>query len=138
MPRAKAPFRADHVGSLLRPAALKTMRVKREPAEICPDEFRTIEDREIENAITHQEPVGLQSVSRLTQIAHHITVFRPWAYRSQFRTGAGRGFPREFHVSKEVVGTRGLLGLSFFGGGILRRLLPPVSLAKPTSARLRF
>ena len=41
-------------------------------------------------------------------------------------------------VSKEVGGTRAPLTLLLFGCGILRRLLPRVSLAKPTSAALRF
>ena len=41
-------------------------------------------------------------------------------------------------ASKEVVGIHDLLTRSLFGGGILRRLLLRVSLAKPTSAPLRF
>ena len=41
-------------------------------------------------------------------------------------------------VIKEVVGIHVLLTRSLFGGGILRRSLPSVSLAKLTSAPLRF
>jgi len=41
-------------------------------------------------------------------------------------------------LSKEVVGTHALLTRSLFGGDILRRFLRRVSLAKPTSAPLRF
>ncbi len=63
MPRLKPPFRADHVGSLLRPAALKEARVKRERGEIGGDELRRIEDREIENVIRRQEAIGLKSVT---------------------------------------------------------------------------
>src|SRR5712691_6625475 len=63
MPRLKPPFRADHVGSLLRPAALKEARAKRERGEIGGDELRRIEDREIENVIRRQEAVGLRSVT---------------------------------------------------------------------------
>jgi hypothetical protein len=43
-----------------------------------------------------------------------------------------------FGVNKEVVGIHVLLTRSLFGGGILRRLLLRVSLAKSTSAPLRF
>jgi hypothetical protein len=43
-----------------------------------------------------------------------------------------------YEATKEVVGIHVLLTRSLCGDGILRRLLPPVSLAKPTSARLRF
>src|SRR3954471_16155260 len=55
MPRTKPPFRADHVGSLLRPAVLKQARAKRERGEITAEELETIEDREIEAVIRKQE-----------------------------------------------------------------------------------
>src|SRR5262245_35431957 len=58
--RAKPPFRADHVGSLLRPAPLKEARGKRAKGEITAEELRAVEDREIEKAIKKQEEVGLK------------------------------------------------------------------------------
>jgi len=61
--RAKPPFRADHVGSLLRPAALKRAREQRAKGDISATELRTIEDREIERVIKKQEEVGLQSIT---------------------------------------------------------------------------
>jgi len=63
MMRSKPPFRADHVGSLLRPAALKAARAKREGGEITPDQLKAVEDREIEAVIRRQEAVGLKSVT---------------------------------------------------------------------------
>src|SRR6516164_5324099 len=63
MPRTKPPFRADHVGSLLRPAALKAARGKRERGEITAAELAAIEDREIETVIRKQEDIGLRSVT---------------------------------------------------------------------------
>ena len=63
MPRTKPPFRADHVGSLLRPAALKQARAKREQGQITAEELKTIEDREIEAVIRKQEEAGLRSVT---------------------------------------------------------------------------
>jgi 5-methyltetrahydropteroyltriglutamate--homocysteine methyltransferase len=63
MQRTKPPFRADHVGSLLRPAALKEARVKRDRLQIGADQLREIEDREIEKVIKKQEEVGLQSIT---------------------------------------------------------------------------
>src|SRR4030088_2010841 len=63
MLRTKPPFRADHVGSLLRPAPLKEARGKRERGEIGADELTAIEDREIANVIRKQEEVGLKSVT---------------------------------------------------------------------------
>jgi 5-methyltetrahydropteroyltriglutamate--homocysteine methyltransferase len=63
MPRTKPPFRADHVGSLLRSAALKAARGKRERGEITAAELAAIEDREIETVIRKQEGIGLRSVT---------------------------------------------------------------------------
>src|SRR6266542_3402731 len=63
MPRTKPPFRADHVGSLLRPAALKAARGKRERGEITAAELAAVEDREIETVIRKQEDIGLRSVT---------------------------------------------------------------------------
>ena len=60
MQRTKAPFRADHVGSLLRPAPLKEARAKREKGEITAEQLKQVEDREIEKIIKKQEDVGLK------------------------------------------------------------------------------
>jgi 5-methyltetrahydropteroyltriglutamate--homocysteine methyltransferase len=60
MQRAKPPFRADHVGSLLRPAPLKEARSKREKGEITAAQLKEIEDREIEKIIKKQEAIGLK------------------------------------------------------------------------------
>src|SRR5215510_14361514 len=63
MPRTKPPFRADHVGSLLRPAALKAARSQRERGEITAAGLAAVEDREIEKAIRKQQDIGLRSVT---------------------------------------------------------------------------
>ena len=63
MKRTKPPFRADHVGSLLRPTALKEAREKRAKGEITLDALKAVEDREIERIIKKQEEVGLQSIT---------------------------------------------------------------------------
>src|SRR5271169_1384651 len=60
MPRNNPPFRADVVGSLLRTAALKEARTKREKGEIDVAQLKEVEDREIEKIIKKQEEVGLQ------------------------------------------------------------------------------
>jgi len=57
------PFRADHVGSLLRPAALRDAREKRARGEIDAAALTGIEDREIKTLIAKQEAVGLKSIT---------------------------------------------------------------------------
>lgn len=63
MKRTTPPFRADEVGSLLRPAPLKEARAKRERGEITADQLRAVEDREIERVVRKQEAVGLQAAT---------------------------------------------------------------------------
>src|ERR1700685_4806576 len=60
MPRTTPPYRADHVGSLLRQQALKEPRAKRERNEITAEAWAAIEDREIERVIRKQEELGLK------------------------------------------------------------------------------
>jgi 5-methyltetrahydropteroyltriglutamate--homocysteine methyltransferase len=63
MQRTKPPFRADHVGSLLRPAALKSARERFAKGEINADALKVVEDREIEAIIKKQEAVGLHAIT---------------------------------------------------------------------------
>jgi methionine synthase II (cobalamin-independent) len=58
--RTPPPFRADHVGSLLRPAALKEARAQFAAGKIDRAVLKAVEDREIERAVRKQEEVGLK------------------------------------------------------------------------------
>jgi 5-methyltetrahydropteroyltriglutamate--homocysteine methyltransferase len=60
MTGTKPPFRADHVGSFLRPEAIKEARAKHERGAISDSELKSVEDREIENVVRKQEDVGLK------------------------------------------------------------------------------
>src|SRR5215469_7448293 len=57
------PFRADQVGSHLRPAALIEARQRAGKGEITRQELRAIEDRCIREIVALQEQVGLQCVT---------------------------------------------------------------------------
>jgi 5-methyltetrahydropteroyltriglutamate--homocysteine methyltransferase len=59
----KPPFRADHVGSLLRPKALHEARAKRKKGEISAEALKQAEDRHIREVVKLQEDVGLQSIT---------------------------------------------------------------------------
>ena len=61
--RNKPPFRADHVGSLLRPTALKEAREKHAKGEISSAQLEDVENREIERVIKKQEDIGLESIT---------------------------------------------------------------------------
>jgi 5-methyltetrahydropteroyltriglutamate--homocysteine methyltransferase len=61
--RTKPPFRADHVGSLLRPPELLRAREEFAEGRISADELRGTEDDAIEDVVRMQEEVGLQSAT---------------------------------------------------------------------------
>ena len=61
--RASAPFRADHVGSFLRPKFLLDAREQRAKGEITPEQLRAVEDKAITEIVKFQEDVGLLSIS---------------------------------------------------------------------------
>ncbi|HUB96077.1 MAG TPA: 5-methyltetrahydropteroyltriglutamate--homocysteine S-methyltransferase [Stellaceae bacterium] len=63
MPSSKPPFRADHIGSLLRTAALRDARAQRQRGEITVAALKAVEDREIEKIIAKQAEIGLQAIS---------------------------------------------------------------------------
>ncbi len=61
--RSKPPFRADHVGSLLRPKALHEARAKAKKGEIPAAELKKAEDQHIRDVVKLQQDVGLQSIT---------------------------------------------------------------------------
>jgi 5-methyltetrahydropteroyltriglutamate--homocysteine methyltransferase len=63
MTRARPPFRADHVGSFLRSAALKEARARHARGELGAPDLAAVEDREIQSLIKKQEAVGLKAVT---------------------------------------------------------------------------
>jgi 5-methyltetrahydropteroyltriglutamate--homocysteine methyltransferase len=62
-PRTSPPFRADHVGSLLRPAALHRARADRDAGRITAEQLTQAEDDAIRGAVRMQEEAGLQSAT---------------------------------------------------------------------------
>jgi len=62
-PRNLPPFRADHVGSLLRPRELTDARAARKAGTLSEDVLRAVEDRCITAAIRRQEEIGLRAAT---------------------------------------------------------------------------
>ncbi|MDR3421012.1 MAG: 5-methyltetrahydropteroyltriglutamate--homocysteine S-methyltransferase [Xanthobacteraceae bacterium] len=60
---AKAPFRADHVGSLLRPDKLQQARMQRQRKNIAAERLREIEDESIREVVKLQEDAGLEGIT---------------------------------------------------------------------------
>jgi 5-methyltetrahydropteroyltriglutamate--homocysteine methyltransferase len=62
-PRSRPPFRADHVGSLLRPKELLQAREDCAAGKISREELRALEDDAIRDVVKMQHDVGLQSAT---------------------------------------------------------------------------
>lgn len=63
MSQVNPPFRADHVGSLLRPPALLQARDRYFNGEISAEELRAVEDEAIADVVKKEEAVGMKSVT---------------------------------------------------------------------------
>lgn len=61
--RSKPPFRADHVGSLLRPRELAEARARWHHRELSGDHLRALEDKAIREAVALQESIGLKGIT---------------------------------------------------------------------------
>ncbi|MGI4857083.1 MAG: 5-methyltetrahydropteroyltriglutamate--homocysteine S-methyltransferase [Janthinobacterium lividum] len=57
------PFRADHVGSFLRPAYLLDARARHAGGAMNAEELRRVEDRAIAEIVKFQEDLGLKSIT---------------------------------------------------------------------------
>ena len=83
--RATPPFRADHVGSLLRPPSLLSARDAHAAGTLTDDELRAAEDAAIADAVRMQESVGLRAAtdgeyrraSWMTDFAYQLAGVRP-------------------------------------------------------------
>ena len=62
-PRTSPPFRADHVGSLLRPPEVKAARESFRAGTITAQRLREVEDEAIRSNVAMQQEVGLQAVT---------------------------------------------------------------------------
>src|SRR5439155_27277505 len=59
----KPPFRADHVGRLLRPQDLHEARAKNRRGELSGAELKAIQNRDIREVVKMQESLGLQAIT---------------------------------------------------------------------------
>lgn len=76
------PFRAEHVGSLLRPQGLNEARRRHEAGEIDDEELRELEDIAIRDVVRLQEDLGLEVVTdgefrRHTYFSHFFESMAP-------------------------------------------------------------
>ena len=115
----RPPFRADHVGSLLRPPELHAAREDAKAGRITPQQLRAAEDKAIREAVAMQEAIGLKGVTD--------GEFRRAFWHVDFLTGfegieaTGGQYAVTFKGEHgEVTGTSSMLGIT----GKVRRTRP--------------
>jgi 5-methyltetrahydropteroyltriglutamate--homocysteine methyltransferase len=111
--RVTPPFRADHVGSLLRPLSLKQARARKDRGEINAAQLREIEDREIAAIIRKQEDIGLRLATdgELRRSWWQFDFFKGLDGVELYNTGKGIVFAG-VETKAESVRTIGKLGFS--------------------------
>jgi 5-methyltetrahydropteroyltriglutamate--homocysteine methyltransferase len=114
MTRTSPPFRADHVGSLLRPASLKESRARREREEISVDDLRAAEDAAIERIIARQAEIGLRSATdgEFRRAMWHFDFLEHLDGVESFRADHGIAFQGGLETQAKGLRVTGKLGFS--------------------------
>ena len=112
--RTTPPFRADHVGSLLRPPELLEARAEFDAGRIDAEALRAVEDAAIRDAVAMQREVGLQSATdgEFRRATWHMDFIyqlggvehAPGDMKVQFRNEGGtvEWTPAALHISEKV------------------------------------
>ncbi|MGA2575539.1 MAG: 5-methyltetrahydropteroyltriglutamate--homocysteine S-methyltransferase [Bryobacteraceae bacterium] len=114
MTRTVPPFRADHVGSLLRPANLKEARARRERGEISADDLHAAEDAAIERVIARQAETGLLSATdgELRRAMWHFDFLECLDGVESYRSDRGIAFQGGIETQAKGLRVTGKLGFS--------------------------
>jgi 5-methyltetrahydropteroyltriglutamate--homocysteine methyltransferase len=114
MTRTTPPFRADHVGSLLRPAALKEARARCERGEISAAGLTAAEDAAIARIIARQEEVGLESATdgEFRRAMWHFDFLEQLDGVESFHADHGIAFQGGIETQAKGLGVTGKVGFS--------------------------
>jgi 5-methyltetrahydropteroyltriglutamate--homocysteine methyltransferase len=112
--RNSPPFRADHVGSLLRPPILKDARARHERGEISDVYLRTVEDASIERAIARQAEIGLRSATdgEFRRAMWHFDFLEKLDGVESFRSDHGIAFKGGIETQAKGLRVTGKIGFS--------------------------
>jgi 5-methyltetrahydropteroyltriglutamate--homocysteine methyltransferase len=148
--RTTPPFRADHVGSLLRPRALLDARDKHERGVLSASALRDAEDAAIAEAVTLQESVGLKAITDgeyrrtffhldfLEQIDGMETEFSSVAGTFQRDDGVDVKFaPPKLKVTGKLKRVKPIMRRDFEVLAKLANETPKITIPSPTMAHFR-
>jgi methionine synthase II (cobalamin-independent) len=148
--RTKPPFRADHVGSLLRPPRLHEARADYEAGRIDAEQLRAVEDDAIRDIVRKQEDVGLRSATDgefrratwhmdfiyqldgITKEAGHIAV------KFHNERGDIEWTPAALHVDGKLGVSKTIFGDHFeFVRGTVTKTVPKLTIPSPSMVHYR-
>jgi 5-methyltetrahydropteroyltriglutamate--homocysteine methyltransferase len=148
--RAVPPFRADHVGSLLRPARLLEARAARAEGRISAEQLRLAEDEAIRAAVHMQEEIGLRGVTdgEFRRATWHLDFIdqiggverSDGEMRSEFQSDRGpvRYSTRQPVVRRKLTLDRTIFGEDFaFLAGTIARGTPKLTIPSPSMLHYR-
>ena len=146
--RNNPPFRADHVGSFLRPKALLDAREKLAKNEITKADLRKVEDEAIRGIVKYQEDLGLEGITdgEFRRTYFHIDFLEQLdgvethaGFTSQFHTKTGDvGFaPPVLKVTGKVKHGRPIQLEDFKFLKSVTKKTPKVTIPSPTMLHFR-
>lgn len=114
MNRNRPPFRADHVGSLLRPPTLKDARARHERGDLPDGDLRAIEDAAIEHVIARQAEIGLRSATdgEFRRAMWHFDFLERLDGVESFRSDHGIAFQGGIETQAKGLRVTGKIGCS--------------------------
>ncbi len=144
------PFRADHVGSFLRPKPLLAARDQFAKEEISAEALRKVEDEAIRALVARQEDVGLKGITdgEFRRTFFHIDFLEKLdgvtvsygEFAAKFRKDDGTtvGFaPPTIHITDKIKHGRSIQGADFdFLKGVVRQT-PKVTIPSPSMLHFR-
>ncbi len=147
-PRTLPPFRADHVGSFLRPQYLLEARAQYQEGRISKEALRQVEDRAITEIVRLQEDIGLQGITdgEFRRTYFHIDFLEQLAgvetkggIAVSFRSNAGSVdfSPPVMHVTGKIRYTRPIQLADFQYLKSATTRTPKVTIPSPTMLHFR-
>src|SRR5262245_55715136 len=149
-PRTKPPFRADHVGSLLRPPVLLQARDDFAAGRIDAGALRAIEDDAIRAVVQKQEEVGLQSATdgEFRRASWHMDFIyqldgitkEPGELKVKFHNEKGEieFTPAAVHVDGKLGVSKTIFGDDFrFVQGAVTKNVPKLTIPSPSMVHYR-
>jgi 5-methyltetrahydropteroyltriglutamate--homocysteine methyltransferase len=150
MTRTSPPYRADHVGSFLRPSELLEARAKHARGELPAEALRAVEDRAIRDVVRRQEEVGLRGVTdgEFRRTFFHVDFLeqldgvsvKEGSFTATFRRDDGTevGFrPPTMQVDAPIRHRRSIQGRDFEFLASVARAMPKVCIPSPSMLHFR-